>query len=109
MLNGGFVYGYINAVHDAREGMTWCWSLYRPKPTPTELCLASTFALQLHFLAINLSRMGERQLLRGVASENSTERKPEFNSKLLSSGAAYRRTKKLVRLTGVGWAALELM
>jgi hypothetical protein len=32
MVNGEFVHGYIQAVHDATEGKEWCWSQYKPKP-----------------------------------------------------------------------------
>ena len=32
MVNGEFVHGYIQAVHDASEGRDWCWSHSKPKP-----------------------------------------------------------------------------
>lgn len=32
MVNGEFVHGYIQAVHDASEGREWCWSHSKPKP-----------------------------------------------------------------------------
>ncbi|HEY0490760.1 MAG TPA: Rap1a/Tai family immunity protein, partial [Telluria sp.] len=32
MVNGEFVHGYIQAVHDASEGREWCWTNSKPKP-----------------------------------------------------------------------------
>ena len=31
MVNGEFVHGYIQAVHDSTEGREWCWMHSKPK------------------------------------------------------------------------------
>jgi len=56
MVNGEFVHGYIQAVHDATEGRQWCWSQYKPKPDELE-------ADARH----SLQRMSDAQLKRNAA------------------------------------------
>lgn len=55
--NGEFVHGYIQAVHDATEGKTWCWS-DRYQPHPDELESDARHALQ---------QMPDAQLKRNAA------------------------------------------
>jgi hypothetical protein len=56
-INGEFVHGYIQAVHDATEGKAWCWS-EKYQPDPDELEADARHALQ---------RMPESRLKRNAA------------------------------------------
>lgn len=53
-VNGEFVHGYIQGVHDATEGKQWCWDA-KYKPAPDELVMAARHALQ-RMPAAQLSR-----------------------------------------------------
>jgi hypothetical protein len=57
MANGEIVHGYIQGVHDATEGKSWCWS-ERHRPLAHELEIDARNALQ---------RMSDEQLKRNAA------------------------------------------
>lgn len=56
-VNGEFVHGYIQGVHDATEGKQWCWDA-KYMPAPDELVMAARHALQ---------RMPDAQLTRNAS------------------------------------------
>lgn len=56
LANGEFVHGYIEAVHDASEGIHWCWSPSKPMPHDLDTDLRNA-----------LQRMSETQLKRNAA------------------------------------------
>lgn len=56
LVNGEFVHGYIQAVHDASEGKQWCWSQHKPKPHELDADVRHT-----------LQRMTDAQLKRNAA------------------------------------------
>lgn len=57
LVNGEFVHGYIQAVHDSSEGKAWCWSA-KYHPLPHELEAEAREALQ---------RMPDAQLQQNAA------------------------------------------
>ena len=56
LVNGEFVNGYIQAVHDTSEGKAWCWSESKPKPDEMDADIRHT-----------LQRMTDAQLQRNAA------------------------------------------
>jgi hypothetical protein len=57
LVNGEFVHGYIQAVHDASEGKDWCWNQYKPKPHELDADIRNA-----------LQRMSDTQLKQNAAN-----------------------------------------